>query len=162
MKVIEVMKKIITSILGIVFFVFALSMTILLLSYNDYGISQFGNKSLILMTDKIYSENYDKVEVGDEIFAVRVDAYGNTFVEIGTVGKLYPDENAISFENGSTFDIKYVLGEAVERHSTIGGILAVTTSKWGFLFLVLVPCFLIFIYEIYSLIIEIKYGDEED
>ena len=59
MKVIEVMKKIITSILGIVFFVFALSMTILLLSYNDYGISQFGNKSLILMTDKIYSENYD-------------------------------------------------------------------------------------------------------
>ena len=117
MKVIEVMKKIITSILGIVFFVFALSMTILLLSYNDYGISQFGNKSLILMTDKIYSENYDKgdlvvvenrgftkglgyadkVEVGDEIFAVRVDAYGNTFVEIGTVGKLYPDENGVLY-----------------------------------------------------------------
>lgn len=182
MKVIEVMKKIITSILGIVFFVFALSMTILLLSYNDYGISQFGNKSLILMTDKIYSENYDKgdlvvvenrgftkglgyadkVEVGDEIFAVRVDAYGNTFVEIGTVGKLYPDENAISFENGSTFDIKFVLGEAVEKYSKIGGFLSITTSKWGFLFLVLVPCFLIFIYEIYSLIIEIKYGDEED
>ena len=182
MKVIEVMKKIITSILGIVFFVFALSMTILLLSYNDYGISQFGNKSLILMTDKIYSENYDKgdlvvvenrgftkglgyadkVEVGDEIFAVRVDAYGNTFVEIGTVEKLYPDENAISFENGSTFDIKFVLGEAVEKHSKIGGFLSITTSKWGFLFLVLVPCFLIFIYEIYSLIIEIKYGDEED
>lgn len=182
MKVIEVMKKIITGILGIVFFVFALSMTILLLSYNDYGISQFGNKSLILMTDKIYSDNYDKgdlvvvenrgftkglgyadkVEVGDEIFAVRVDAYGNTFVEIGTVGKLYPDENAISFENGSTFDIKFVLGEAVEKHSKIGGFLSITTSKWGFLFLVLVPCFLIFIYEIYSLIIEIKYGDEED
>ncbi|MBQ7789850.1 MAG: hypothetical protein IJ399_01150 [Bacilli bacterium] len=182
MKVIEVMKKIITGILGIVFFVFALSMTILLLSYNDYGISQFGNKSLILMTDKIYSENYDKgdlvvvenrgftkglgyadkVEVGDEIFAVRVDAYGNTFIEIGTVGKLYPDENAISFENGSTFDIKFVLGEAVEKYSKIGGFLSITTSKWGFLFLVLVPCFLIFIYEIYSLIIEIKYGDEED
>ena len=29
-----------------------------------------------------------------------------------------------------------------------------------FLFLILVPCFLIFIYELYSLIIEIKYGDE--
>ena len=35
-------------------------MTILLLSYNDYGLSQFGNKTLILMNDQIYSENYKK------------------------------------------------------------------------------------------------------
>ena len=35
-------------------------------------------------------------------------------------------------------------------------------SKWGFLFIVLVPCFLIFIYEVYALIIEIKYGAEEE
>ena len=60
MKVVEVIKKIFTGILGLIFFAFALTMTILLLSYNDFGISQFGNKSLILMTDKIYSENYKK------------------------------------------------------------------------------------------------------
>lgn len=182
MKVVEAIKKFFVGLLGIVFFVFALSMTILLLAYNDYGLTQFGNKTIVLMTDSIYSENYDKgdliivenrgftkglgyadkIEVGDEIFAARVDAYGNVFIEIGTVGKLYPDENAISFENGSTFDIKFVIGEAVKSYPTIGGILSIVTSKWGFLFLVLVPCFLIFIYEIYSLIIEIKYGNEED
>ena len=175
MKVIEAIKKFITGLLGIIFFVFALTMTILLLSYNDFGISQFGNKTLILMTDKIYSENYNKgdliivenrgftkglgyadmIEVGDEIFAVRIDAYGNTFVEIGTVGKLYPDENAISFENGSTFDIKYVLGEAVETHPTIGGILAITTSKWGFLFIIVFPSLLGFIYELGVVISEL-------
>jgi hypothetical protein len=157
-------------------------MTVLLLSYNDYGLSQFGSKTVVLMTDDIYSENYDKgdlvivesrgftkgqgyadvIEVGDEIFAVRVDAFGNAYVEVGIVGKLYEDEHAIAFENGSTFDIKFVLGEKVNSYKTIGGILSIITSKWGFLFLILVPCFLIFIYEIYSLIIELKYGSEED
>ena len=59
------------------------------------------NKTLILMTDDIYSENYKKgdlvvvekrgfsrtggytdvIEQGDEIFAIRVDAYGNAYVE---------------------------------------------------------------------------------
>lgn len=182
MKVLNAIKSFFVGLLGIVFFVFALSMTILLLTYNDYGLSQFGNKTLVLMTDEIYSENYekgdlvivenrgftkglgyaDKIEIGDELFAVRVDAYGNVFIEVGTVGKLYEDENAIAFENGSTFDIKFVLGEAIASYSTIGGLLSIITSKWGFLFLVLVPCFLIFIYEIYSLIVELKYGDEED
>ena len=182
MKVLQAIKKFFVGLLGLIFFVFALGMTILLLAYNDYGLTQFGSKTLILMTDDIYSENFnkddlvvvenrgftkglgyaDKIEVGDEIFAVRIDAYGNTFIEVGIVGKLYEDENAIAFENGSTFDIKFVLGEAVASYPTIGGILSVITSKWGFLFLVLVPCFMIFIYEIYSLVIEIKYGNEED
>ena len=181
MKVLNFIKSLFANILGAVFFVFALCMTVLLLSYNDYGLSEFGNKTLILMTDSIFSYAYDKgdlvvvekrgitlgngytdvIEVGDEIFAVRVDAYGNAYVEIGTVGKIYKDENAISFENGSTFDIKFVLGEAVDVHPNIGGFLSIVESKWGFLFLVLVPCFLIFIYEIYSLIIEVKYGKEE-
>lgn len=182
MKVVKAIKSFIVGLLGLLFFIFALSMTILLLTYNDLGLSQFGDKTLILMTGDIYSENYnkgdlvivenrgftkglgyaDKIEIGDELFAARIDAYGNIFIEIGKVGEIYQDENAISFENGSTFDIKFVLGEAVKSYPTIGGILSIVTSKWGFLFLVLVPSFLIFIYEIYSLIVEIKYGNEED
>ena len=181
MKVLNVIKNIFKNILGAIFFTFALGMTVLLLSYNDFGLSQFGNKTMILMTDSIFSETYKKgdlvvvekrgitlgagytdvVEVGDEIFAVRVDAYGNAYVEVGIVGQIYEDEEAISFENGSTFGLKFVLGEAVDTYPGIGGFLSIIESKWGFLFLVLVPCFLIFMYEIYSLIIEIKYGKEE-
>lgn len=182
MKVLNVIKRFFLGLLGIIFFVFALAMTILLLSYNDYGLSQFGNKTLVLMTDEIYSENYkkgdlvivenrgftkglgyaDKIEIGDELFAVRVDAYGNVNVEIGKVAELYVDENAIAFENGSTFDLKFVLGEKVQVYEKVASFLSIVESKWGFLFIVLVPCFLIFIYEIYSLIIEVKYGNEDD
>ena len=181
MKVLKFIKGVLINVLGLVFFVFALGMTVLLLSYNDYGLSEFGNKTLILMTDNIYSENYEKgdlvvvekrgfsrtagytdvIEQGDEIFAIRVDAFGNAYVEVGIVGKIYEDEQAIAFENGSTFGLKFVLGEAVDAYPNVGGLLSLVESKWGFLFLVLVPCFLIFLYEIYSLIIEVKYGKEE-
>ena len=60
MKVLKFIKGVLINVLGLVFFVFALGMTVLLLSYNDYGLSEFGNKTLILMTDNIYSENYEK------------------------------------------------------------------------------------------------------
>ena len=182
MMVLNTIKRLFLGLLGIIFFIFALSMTILLLSYNDYGLSQFGNKTLVLMNDQIYSENYkkgdlvivenrgftkglgyaDKIEVGDELFAVRVDAYGTINIEIGKVAELYVDENAIAFENGSTFDLKFILGEKVQVYENVASFLSIVESKWGFLFIVLVPCFLIFIYEIYSLIIEIKYGNEDD
>ena len=182
MKVLNAIKRFFLGLLGIIFFVFALAMTILLLSYNDYGLSQFGNKTLVLMTDEIYSENYnkgdlvivenrgftkglgyaDKIEIGDELFAVRVDAYGNVNVEIGKVAELYVDENAIAFENGSTFDLKFVLGEKVQVYEKVASFLSIVESKWGFLFIVLVPCFLIFIYEIYELVVEIKYGSDEE
>ena len=49
-----------------------------------------------------------------------------------------------------------------KKYEKIGTFLSVVESKWGFLFIVLVPSFLIFIYEVYSLIIEIKYGKDED
>ena len=50
----------------------------------------------------------------------------------------------------------------VKQYDKIGGYLSIIESKWGFLFIVLIPVFLIFIFEVYSLIIEIKYGAEED
>jgi hypothetical protein len=181
MKVLKAIKSFFMSLLGVLFFLFALTMTILLLSYNDYGLSQFGNKTLILMTDKIYSDAYDKgdlvivekralqqyaapelIEIGDELFVVRVVDGGAIYIEVGKVGEVYPDENAISFENGSSFDVKFVIGEKIQVVKKLGGFLSVVESKWGFLFIVLVPCFLIFIYEIYALIVEIKYGEEDD
>ena len=84
-----------------------------------------------------------------------------TFIEFGVVGKVYESENDISFENGSTFDMKLVIGTPEKVYKNIGSVLSIVNSKWGFLFIILVPCFLIFIYQIYELVIEIKFGKEE-
>ena len=50
----------------------------------------------------------DVIEQGDEIFAIRVDAYGNAYVEIGVVGKIYEDEQAIAFENKLNIYLIYI------------------------------------------------------
>lgn len=175
MKVLNAIKKVVLGIIGILYFAFALVMTILLLNYNDYGVTQFGNASLVIINDEVANEKYDKgdlviveskklekLKVGDEIFTYRVDSKGAPHIQIGKIGEIYEADEAISFENGETYSTDFIAGMAKEKHPKWGTFLAIVESQWGFLFIVLVPCFLIFIYELYSLIIEIKYGAEED
>ena len=174
-KVIKKIKSFIAGLLICIFFVFALSMTILLLNYNKYGLTQFGNTTLVIINDDIASENFkkgdlvlvksqklEKLQLGEEIFVYRVSEGGSVNVELGKVGQIYLEENAVAFENGDIFSNQFLIGTADEIHNDIGMYLSIIESKWGFLFIVLVPCLLIFIYELYALIVEIKYGADED
>lgn len=173
MKALKIIKSIILGILGTAFFLFALAMTILLLNFNKFGVTQFGETSLIIIKDNITSENFKKgdlvlvkskkvenIQKGEEIFAYSVDKKGNATVQLGKVGDTYIEEDAVSYENGATFSSEYIIGVSSKVYEKIGTYLAVIESKWGFLFLILVPGFLIFIYEVYALIVEIKYGAE--
>lgn len=175
MKVLNAIRKVVLGTIGVAYFAFALVMTIFLLNYNDYGVTQFGNTSMIIISDEVANEKYDKgdlvivefkklekLKLGDEIFTYRVDSKGAPHIQIGKIGEIYKDDNAIAFENGETYSTEFMAGVATNKHPGWGTFLSIVESQWGFLFIVLVPCFLIFIYELYSLIIEIKYGSEED
>lgn len=175
MKVLNLIKSIIIGILMFVYFSFVIVMTVLLLNFNDYGVTQFGNTSLILINDEISNENYDQGDLvivekekiekyvnGQELFTYKVDEKGNVSIDLGKIGNIYPEEEAISFENGSTYSMDFIAGVPQEKHEKIGTFLSIVESKWGFLFIVLVPSFLIFVYEVYTLIIEIKYGKDEE
>lgn len=174
MKAVNTIKKILMVIIGVLYFSFALLMTILLLNFNDYGVTQFGDTSLILLKDKISSQEFvkgdlvfvnaveiEEVEKGETIFAYRVDSKGAVHVEVGTIGEVYPSESAIAFENGETYSSEFIVGRPSNVYHNLGSILSVIESQWGFLFIVLVPCFLLFIYQIYALIVEIKYGADD-
>ena len=175
MKVLKVIKSVILGILLFVYFSFVIVMTVLLLNFNDYGVTQFDNKSIILINDEISNDNYKKgdvvivqnkklenYEVGQELFTYKVDEKGSVHIDLGKIGNIYTEEDAISFENGSTYSKEFIAGVPIEKHEKIGNFLSVVESKWGFLFIVLIPSFLIFVYEVYSLIIEIKYGKDEE
>lgn len=175
MKVLKIIKNIITGILLVIYFSFVVVMTVLLLNFNKYGVTEFGNKSLIIINDEISNDDYkkgelvivkkdklEKMEPGKDVFAYKVEADGSVNIDLGKIGNIYPEEDAISLENGSTYSMEFVAGTPIEKHEKIGTFLSIVESKWGFLFIVLVPSFLIFIYEVYSLIIEIKYGKDED
>ena len=174
MKVLKKIKKVLLVTLGIVYFTFALFMTILLLNFNDYRVTVFGETSLVILKDKVSHEEYQKgdlvlveeaapenLQKGEEVFVYKVDKMSKTAdINIGKVGEVMDDY--ITLENGETYSIKYLIGRPTKVYNDIGGVLGIIESQWGFLFIVLVPCFLIFIYELYALIVEIKYGDEID
>ena len=175
MKILKMIKNITLGILFVIYFVFVVIMTVLLLNFNDYRVTEFGDTSLILINDEISNDNYkkgdlvitkkkklEKINIGDEIFTYKIDGKGSVSIDLGKVGNIYPEEEAIAFENGSTYSVEYIAGVPEKIYEDVGLVLSVVESKWGFLFIVLVPSFLIFVYEVYSLIVEIKYGSEED
>ena len=168
-------KRVLFTIVGVLYFAFALGMTILLLSRNDYNITQFGSKSLVIVSDDVSNDEFQKgdlvivekqrisnLEVGETLFTYKLDANNEAHIEIGKIGEVYPEENQISFENGDSYSDEFIAGTPKDVIKGVGSFLNIVLSQWGFLFIVLLPCFLIFIYEIYALIIEIKYGANED
>ena len=175
-KFLENLKNIIIFVIGVIYFTFALFMTILLLNYNKYNITQFGNDSWIMINEDISNEPYQKGDLviakktkfedmkeGEYLFTYRIDNRRVPIVQVGKIGTIYVEEKAISFENGETYSEDFIAGVEYKKYPKVGGYLSIIESKWGFLFIVLVPCLLIFIYELYALIVEIKYGaDEED
>ena len=173
-KILQAIKSFIMGVLGFIFFSFAIAITVLVLNYNKYGLTQFGNTTFVIVSDFITSESYKKgdlvlvksnkienLELGEEIFVYRIINSNKVLVEVGKVGQTYPEEDAVSFENGDTFSNEFIIGTADKIYNKVGTYLSIVESKWGFLFIILVPCLLIFIYEIYALIVEIKYGAEE-
>lgn len=177
MKALKVVKNILIGILAVVYFAFAVVMAVLLLKHNKFGITQFEDKSLIMLRDKVTSEKYnkgdllivesrkiDELEKGDEVFVYQVDDAGETTIDFGIIGEVHPEigtKGAISFVNGAAYEMEFIAGEQIEIYPKIGTYLSIVQSQWGFLFIILVPCFLIFIYQLYALIVEIKYGDDK-
>ncbi len=170
----KVIKKIFIGIIAVIFFVFAIVMTVFLLNQNEYGVTKLGATSYIIINDAVTAEGYnpgdlvlvnerrvDNVKMGEEIFAYRIHNDDQIDIEIGKVGTIVVEENYISFENGATFDGKFIVGKSAQVFPGLGTILSFILSQWGFLFIVVVPCFLVFVYQLYTLIIEIKYGEEE-
>ena len=174
-KVFKMIKTTIMTIVGIMYFAFALFMTVLLLNFNEYGVTQFGKKQLVLIREELAIKDFnkgdlviveqldlDEIKVGDKIFTYKINKQKKAEMQYGIIGNVYLEDDAIAYENGDTYSDEYVAGKAIESHAKIGTFLSIIESQWGFLFLVLVPIFLIFIYEVYALIIEIKYGADKD
>ena len=138
MSKLETVKKVFFSILIFVYFAFALIMTMLLLNYNDYGVTKFGQTSLIILKEKVSSNEYKQ---GDLVLVEEVELK--------------------DIQAGETI-FTYRAGKPTKVYNNVGTYLSIIESQWGFLFIVLVPCILLFIYQVYALIIEIKYGADED
>lgn len=177
------LKKILGSILIIAYAIIAVSVTVLLLSYNKYHCSEIGGYTFIIMHDDGLEPNFNK---GDLILVKKTRAKN---INVGDNIFLYRNITKTQFEikyaevkdkQDSEFDknVKYILdGNTMISHEDVigttkdikvipnlGTVLSILESRYGYLFLIVVVTFVAFLYEIYELIMEIKYGEmiEED
>jgi hypothetical protein len=78
----------------------------------------------------------------------------------GAIGMLDSVSGQFFTNQGTGED--FIAGTKVEVHADLGAFLIFIESKWVFFILLIMPCFFILLYEIYLLIIAIKFDDEED
>ena len=177
MKVLKFIKNLILGVLGFIFFAFAIVMTVYVLNYNKFGVAEISNHSFLIIKDDISSDNYKKGDLvvvenkklsqiasGDEIFSYKLESDGSVSITVGLIDETFPEENAISYQNGEYYSMDFVVGKSSKVIPNLGKVLSIILNKWGFLFIVVLPIFFIFISQVYALIIEIKYGglDEEE
>lgn len=166
------MKRIIGNIFVILVVVVIILMSVLLLSYNQFRVSQFGDTTLLIVDSKmmnykkgsllaVKSVEASKVKEGDYIFYYDTASQPVKTVLVQIKGKdIGVDKNDVDFilPDDSRVNSLYMIGtpSSTKEYEHIGGILGLLESKWGNLFLVVIPAFLLFMYELFNVILEFK------
>lgn len=169
------MKRAVGTILFVIYAMIAILVTVLLLSFNEYNCSQIGGYTVYIVDDDslepkykegsilLVKETNDKhVQVGDEIFLYKViNSQEYEFVNKTLKEKAQQGRHIVyEVEDGENYDSTYFVGKAED---TIvikgwGRLLEFLESKWGYLFCIVVVSLLLFLQEVFDLVIEIKYG----
>ena len=122
------MKKVVINILIILYFLVAVIVTYLLLSYNKYNIVETDNKYVLTLKEK----NPDFKE-SDLLVVKKSNDYNKGDYVFCFFPKIFSLDNIKSFSNCISF-----------------------SSKWGYLFIIIFPMLIAFVYEIYAIFKEIK------
>jgi len=168
-------------IFEVIIIVYVIAITAFILCRNKYGYTQFGdytfdNVSLIderNMTvakkgDLLVIKNSNDFKVGDVIYYYA--AYNETYVVRSDVILKIDDDGYTSL-----FTIKHgddeitvvdtrIIGKYTSTYKGLGAFLDVVESRVGFLFLVLLPIMIVFIYQVYEFVMIIRYErvDEDE
>ena len=171
------MKKVLGGILLVVYSIIAITVTILLLSYNEYNCSEIGGYTVYIVNDDSLEPEYkqgsvllvkhtsDKnVQTGDSMFLYKViSSQEYEFVE-RTLDKKLQQGNHITYvaDNSENYDSSYFVGKTSDTKvfEGWGYVLSLLESKWGYLFCVVIVSLLLFLQEVFELAMEIKYGRE--
>lgn len=163
------MKKFIRECFIILYFLLVVFVTACLLSYNEYGVTVFGDKALVIADDNkiqdtssydliIIDTKYDDLNIGDSI--LYYNPYNGTNEVVSDTIKSIDNSNidfvAYTLSNNVTIDSKNIVGlfRNAKIYPIVGGILSFLESKWGYLIVVVLPILLAFIYELYAIICE--------
>lgn len=172
------MKKALSTILFVIYAIIAITVTVLLLSYNEYHNSQLGGYTVYIVKDDslepkykqgsillIKSTNDKNVQVGDEMFLYKVINTSEYEVVNATLQAKTQQGRHIVYIVGEeeSYVNDYFIGKASDTVVIEGWgyVLSLLESKWGYLFCVVVVSLLLFLQEVFELAMEVKYiGDK--
>ncbi len=168
------MKRAISNTIFTLYIIIAIFVTICLLSYNDYKVSEIGDKSIIIVSDKkmepvfnkgdliiVTNDESDDFSIGEQIL------YYNTYneeikVRLGTITDIEETSGTgttYSIDNGNAkISSEFLIGKLsnTKYMKSVGTILGIFESKWGFLFLIVLPALLAFVNQLVVVVSGIK------
>lgn len=176
------MKKVLKFLFGLIITIYvvcAVFLTGCLLNLNDFGVTIFANRTLIIVEndelEPLYKKgsliiakknNFDEVKVGDDVFFYNTYEKQVYVSHAGVIKTTKVNEEETTFTLEGNYDIsgEYFIGKAQSAFviNGVGSILSVLESKMGFLFIIILPCSILFMYEIYRIIIDITNPDNQE
>lgn len=173
--------RLVWSIFEVIIIVYVIAITAFILCRNKYGYTQFGdytfdNVSLIdernitaaKKGDLLVIKNSNDFKVGDVIYYYA--AYNETYVVRSDVILKIDDDGYTSLftikrgDDEITVVDTRIIGKYTSTYKGLGAFLNVVESRVGFLFLVLLPIMIVFIYQVYEFVMIIRYErvDEDE
>lgn len=169
------MRKVLGTILFVVYAIIAITVTVLLLSYNEYNNSQLGGYTVYIVKDDSLEPQYkqgsilliksttDKnVQVGDDLFLYRVLNSKEYEVVYKTLTEKAQQGRHIVYKIGEdeSYASDYFIGKGSDTIviNGWGYVLGLLESRWGYLFCVVIVSLLLFLQEVFELVMEIRYG----
>lgn len=169
----KVFGKVLLSIVEIIVIVFVVFITTCLLCRNKYGYTVFGKNTLMTIDDHNSAEvkdfnkgdlviikavEYDQVKTGDVLYYY--DVLNNTYIlKKGEVKEKQGNSTSSIYmmKDGSSISQDRMIGK-YENHKyrNMGTILHILSSRFGFLLIVILPIFMLFIYQVYKMIMLLK------
>ncbi|MBQ6404518.1 MAG: hypothetical protein IJJ63_00560 [Bacilli bacterium] len=166
--------RLVWSIFEVIIIVYVIAITAFILCRNKYGYTQFGdytfdNVSLIdernITTakkgDLLVIKNSNDFKVGDVIYYYA--AYNENYVVRSDVILKIDDDGYTSLftikrgDDEITVVDTRIIGKYTSTYKGLGAFLDVVESRVGFLFLVLLPIMIVFIYQVYEFVMIIRY-----
>lgn len=166
------MRKIIRSIIVTLYVLICVFVTTCLLNYNEYNVTVLDNYSLIINDNNMKIDGYKKnallvlkkdiydVSYNDKI--LYYDTYANEISVkkelVTNAEKITDSEYTYTLSNGDLLSSEFLIGslENTKVYNLAGIILNLLESRWGYLLIIILPMLILFVYEVYSFIKEVR------
>ena len=167
--------KVLGIVLLVPYVIIAIIVTVFLLNYNEYSVTEMGNKTYVTVKGDELAPEYkdgdllviekksnDDINVNDYIFFYEENNEKKTVVidlaRVVSKRKVTDTETTFKLEGDVDYSSEFVIGSTANTkvYSGWGSVLAALESRWVFLGLVILPMLFLFLYELYEFVIEVK------